>query len=72
MRKGVQKAQALCARVQGVQLPMCGSRAAAPPRRSDALRRFVLGYCLTHESAGLQQSCPLPYGESLKKWRENI
>lgn len=47
---GVQRMQSLCtgyrggasSRGQGAA-PIGGSRAAAPPRRSDALRRFVLG-----------------------------
>jgi len=57
MRRGVQSAQALCARVQGVQFP-CAGQGRQPLPREVMPASLHTGYCLTLEPAGLAAKLP--------------
>lgn len=60
--RGVQRAQALCARVQGAQLP-CAGQGRQPLPREVMPASLHTGYCLTLESAGL--AAKLPFSQAL-------
>ena len=62
MRKGSTEGEALCARVQGVQLP-CAGQGRQPLPREVMLASLHTGYCLTLESAGL--AAKLPFSQAL-------
>ncbi|MCI9109882.1 MAG: hypothetical protein HFI00_17195 [Lachnospiraceae bacterium] len=58
MRRGVQRAQALCARVQGVQLPCAGQGRQPLPREVMLCVTSYWVYCLMLKSAGLAAKLP--------------
>ena len=57
MRKGSTEGEALCARVQGVQLP-CAGQGRQPLPREVMPASLHTGYCLTLKSAGLAAKLP--------------
>ncbi|MDE7431852.1 MAG: hypothetical protein K2N34_08055 [Lachnospiraceae bacterium] len=68
MRRGVQRAQALCARVQGVQRP-CAGQGRQPLPREVMLASLRTGYCLTLKSVGLAAKLPFSKATPAKERR---